>query len=1019
VLWRRYQEQFNLVEFEYKWTVDDGQSADTEIGEKSKLRDAICLRGADIIEVAKGNSDLERYWSIMILIREQEIVEQLQHNNYKLLGQISIDDNMYKKLVENAVWKIEHIYMQMRPRPDLVLSLALVQVAARCYKEGTFWRIFNEELGIDISTAKQNYLGQIFIKTVRTYNLFELNREENNTQMFVENIKAHAFVTNYYMSGFYDFAYAYYENNLFRQIPDEIIDDLEDLSVFMSGTLKSNKDAITDGNELKKAVKSYKLLKSTRAVFTQCSPSVVQKIFYPILVMIDSYFYEGEIPSLAKNRFEQGFIDWYKENETSKEINSSTRAAERRLTSHSPFIQVDIEHETFYLIVPAQKFRAEDCDGRASVLVIINEYIEEKQLELYKSFGIYISEPVKMPIVDIFDRIDIEVKVKALTSKNFHINKSQYRVFNDQWKHINKFSSGHNYMLTKKGTTVSWKEEDLIDSSEEYRLWNYYSANIGEESVCYVDKHPLSIIGEFSIAPIFDNIIEKFIIYKNGKEIIATRKHPAVSFVVDNQEIGGTALMINSHTYMLSYIAEKTCYPWLENKNKIAVTIFLEDLLCHAKGYFKIDLNVPGKSNQTLCEYVAMGRFNCRFSKLRYMYDLEAELTVTHDNVELSGISEEWKVLNIENSVSITYSIPIRPSLSKVRLDFIMDSVFTLEMPMNVFAYGFSLADMRIKKEDYIWYTDIKEILYIKLPSATWLGVYWGRDNDNMAIGVELSPGLFRIDISDFVRKIQSEYKKRWQYLNISYIDNKKRNVPLPAILRNIFLEPYFELEYSDGKAFIDIDIKGNAIPYLTVKNFKTEEVVINHREVVNGRNELPELSMEGYYDLYPTMEEADDFGFDVTETALRIKHGVGCIDMDNLANCKLIIYSIVFKEEALSPDYEHCIYLTEKENKNTYLGFMNCMKRQNGKYDKNTLKKLGKIRLILYQLNEEIRASMQLYSYKERAWMDPFYDTDRNILLSPDNPLLDKVQDPYRFLLLDSAFVEYAFDRNRLRRTR
>jgi len=951
----------------------------------------------------------------MTQIREQEIAEQLITNNYKLLGQITIDDDMYKKLIEAAIWKINHVYMQIIPNPDLVLSLALVQVAARHYKEGKFWKVFNEELGIEVSAVKQNYLGQIFIKTVRTYNLFELRREENNAQMFVENIKAHAFVTNYYMSGFYDFAYAYYENNLFRQIPDEIIDDLEDLSVFMSGTMTNNKDAITDGDESKKAAKSYKLLKSTRAVFTQCAPSTVQKIFYPILVMIDCYFYESEIPSHAKTRFEQGFIDWCKENEKSKETVKGTRTIERKLASHRPFIQVDIEHETSYLIVPAQKFRAEDCDGKASVLVTINGYTKEKLLELYRSFGIYISELVRIPIHDIFARMYIEIK--SLTSKNFHINECQYRVFNDQWEYINKFSIGHNYLLTKNGTTVSWKEEeDVIDSFEDYNLWNYYSANIGEESVCYIDERPLSIIGEFSIEPVFDYVIEKFTIYKNGKKMIATRRHPAVSFVIDNQKIGGTALMINSRNYMLSDIAEKTCYAWPEDKNKTAVTISLDELLCHAEGYFKIELNVPAESNQTLCEYVALGRFNCRFNKLRYMYDAEAELTVTHNDVELFEIPEEWNVVDIEDSVSTTYSIPITPSLSEVRLDFILETTFTLVMPVRVFMYGFSQADMRITKEDYIWYTDIKETLYIKLPSAIWLGVFWGREDENMALGEEISPGLFRVDISEFVRRIQSEYKKRWQYLNVSYIDNEKRKVPLPAILRNIIIDPYFELEYSDGKAYIDIDIKGDAIPYLTVKNYNTEKVVVNHKEVVNGRNELSELSIEGYYDLYPTMEEADDFGFDVAETTLKIKRGIGCIDMNNLVNCRLIICSIIFEEEALSPDYEYLIYLTEKENENVYLGFMNCQK---GRYDKDILKKFGRIRITLYQLEEEIRASMQLYSYQEGDWMDPFYDTDRNILLSPDNTLLDKVQDLNRFLLLDSEFTEYVFDRNTLRRTR
>ena len=88
------------------------------------------------------------------------------------------------------------------PKEDLVLSLFLVQVAIRQYKEGKFWKVFNEQLELEISAAKQNYLGQIFIRTIQKYNLYELSKEEANIQMYVENIKAHAFVANYYMKGF-------------------------------------------------------------------------------------------------------------------------------------------------------------------------------------------------------------------------------------------------------------------------------------------------------------------------------------------------------------------------------------------------------------------------------------------------------------------------------------------------------------------------------------------------------------------------------------------------------------------------------------------------------------------------------------------------------------------------------------------------------------------------------------------------------------------------------------------------
>ena len=97
----------------------------------------------------------------------------------------------------------------------------------------------------------------------------------------------------------------------------------------------------------------------------------------------------------------------------------------------------------------------------------------------------------------------------------------------------------------------------------------------------------------------------------------------------------------------------------------------------------------------------------------------------------------------------------------------------------------------------------------------------------------------------------------------------------------------------------------------------------------------------------------------------------------------------------------------------------MNSMKREGKKLNKDTLKKFGRIRIELYQMDEEIKTTMQLFSYYEETWMDPYYDVERNMIISCDNTLLDTVQDMSRFILLDSEITEFIFDRKRLRRTR
>lgn len=98
----------------------------------------------------------------MKFINVSEIESTIRNNGFILLGQIQVSDDMYQELLENANWKINHLYVQILPRTDIILSLAMVQVAIRHFKNGKYWKVFNEQIGTDISVAKQNYIGQIF-----------------------------------------------------------------------------------------------------------------------------------------------------------------------------------------------------------------------------------------------------------------------------------------------------------------------------------------------------------------------------------------------------------------------------------------------------------------------------------------------------------------------------------------------------------------------------------------------------------------------------------------------------------------------------------------------------------------------------------------------------------------------------------------------------------------------------------------------------------------------------------------
>ena len=326
----------------------------------------------------------------IIMDYRAKLLNEITENDIQLLGQIRVTDEEYKALIAYGRDAVEYATNLSNPKHDLLLSMLMVQVAIFYYQEGNYWKYFEKEVGISVSAPKQTYLGKVFVKTIEFYKLLRLEKQYSQEQ-YVENIKAHAFVTNSYMGGFFEFASAFHENNLLRNLPsspEDMIDIVEGLSDYMKDTMSSNGDSVKSGST--KASKSYKLLKATRRVFAQCDPATISNIFYPVLKTIDDDLFDQKLPIENLNRFDSAYIDWKHDRE-----NHITNQAQRdeKLTrgtySKKPYLKIEPNTELTILVVPAQTFRKSDVDiEEAALAVTINDHTEVRNLELRDSFGI-------------------------------------------------------------------------------------------------------------------------------------------------------------------------------------------------------------------------------------------------------------------------------------------------------------------------------------------------------------------------------------------------------------------------------------------------------------------------------------------------------------------------------------------------------------------------------------------------------------------------------------------------------
>ena len=912
----------------------------------------------------------------------QHIAKLIESNKYKLLGQIVVSDSEYSELIDFVSVKLENLHISTIPSADLMLSLALVQVAIRRYKDGRFWPCFEEEVGYKIPSNKTTYIGSIFDKTVKTYNLF-LPPNDDGPNRYVEHIKAHAFITNYYMQGFYDFSYAYYENNLFRQLNTESIEeDFEDLSSFMATTLTNKNDNIVETGS-NKAAKSYKLLKSTRTTFAMCDSKIIRNLFLPILKLVDNYFYDNVVPQVGKNRYEEAFIEWCRIQDSKSNQKSEKLNRIRKEFSHKPYINVNVDKELSYIVIPPQKFRDEDCNGYANAIIEINGFEENIELEVYKSFGIYITEEKQIPIPSIFDSVDITIK--TLSEKKFHIPASNYRIFNRLWKNKIRFEVGANYILVQKNIPTRWENErDEIDSDDGFKNWNYYSAQINEESIFYVGNKPISIIGEFSPEPIFERKIEHFNVFdKNGKEIIVSREHPAVSFVVEKGKLNGSVLTVNSTKYPIENIKEKICYDWPEDKKKFAVSLPLNAILPKEDNKYDVVLDVPGEGDKNLCSYLLLRKFDCRFNKPRYTYDKTATLKITKGDCLFDVADELWEIES-ESEKSISYTIPLESSPESANLTLYLYDEYSVTMPIRIFKYGFSINSMKSQNVEYIWYSDLQEILYVTMPGAKRVSAYYGKLDMIKMQGTKVSEGIFRIDISEFIRHIKDS-DKIYHYINLEYEDNAIRKLSLPVIYRTPLIKPYFKLLVENGIPFVDLTIKGDAKVFLKVEDYNGN-ILIDKKEMRNGKTLFPELSIDTFYKFSPYIEEGDKFGFSVKHTPLKEIENITPIDMENLEGCDIIVDNIAVNEKIVFPNYEYHIKLDKKQNDNSYLGFMYAyVIERDGKKssfkkgdDNKKIREIIGMTSISYVFNDEtMDFTASVFSNKTNQWIKPVYDNN------------------------------------------
>ena len=372
--------------------------------------------------------------------------------------------------------------------------------------------------------------------------------------------------------------------------------------------------------------------------------------------------------------------------------------------------------------------------------------------------------------------------------------------------------------------------------------------------------------------------------------------------------------------------------------------------------------------------------------------------------------------------------ISLVESPKKAELILYLYGEYRITMPIKIFQYGFSATAMKSQRDEYIWYSDLQEILYIKLPGAKTVSAFYGRNDSVQFEGTLVDSDTFRIDISEFVRTIKEDTRTNYHYITLAYEDNAKRKLKLPVIYRRTIINPYFKVFVENDIPYIDVEIKGKSNIFLEIQN-SNSDVIVSKQAITNGKNLLPELSKDEFYNFKPFTEENSNFAFNTTKEYLKPLFDVGCIDLNNLEKCELIIKKLSAQESSLPFDYEYHINLIEKTDDESYIGWLIGYKiesiARNGKVyyakdyeDKRIKKKLGKVRAFVTRIEDALFVSLQVFSYDDEDWYSLYYDKNTKSLVHIDDPVLSS-KEIDRFIELDeySANTTFEIDVNRIKK--
>lgn len=930
----------------------------------------------------------------------ENIENLIKENNISLLGEFQSHEYLSKeeqcKLVQYAKHMIPKIN---KVTPDLQLSIALVIVAKQIYDQGNFWGKLSEALHMNIPPNKTTIIGQIFLKTIQEYNLFEIEKHKKHNE-YVQNILAHCFVPANYIENFYEFLFSFYDRNLNRCIPENIDEDIQDLKNYMKKMQNTQDEDLRFDVSQNHAAVSYKLIKSTRAVIAK-GDSIINKILLEYLTLIDNYFYSNSTEKMPKrlrtwceNKFEKL---------TSRRLSNYRNIP--RFRNSTPFIGYSITNNKVYIVIPERKFSE---DTREAIIEVKkdNEDYCSRELELCQAYGCIKSDDVEFIEIDNNDLFS-EFKVFCNGKLIKTIEKTSFRIFQNiknsngniciDYYEINEFHEGEICILTQPEKTIELNNTTLLYKNINNCTFNTYVFNMKQDTTVLIDGIPFDnncLDNNNEIFKPFFNSPNNFRMKKeDGNDIICTYSHPKLYFKNPDELLEKNPFILCSNNKPISL---KENFKIKKSSSDIEYAVIdLTNYINNKIGEYIIQLDISGQHRVNLCQYLLIDDLDLKTDKALYLFDSKAIITQNTNHYIEAENARIIDNITVDNPTIINYEYQIEDDFI-VKFDIeLSNKNYKIEIPLQVFQYSLDNKKWFYLKKDYIYNHELRNYFYVKIPGISEATLYMSNDS-YFPIHSKNRGDYLEFDINQISEKVnETDCFKDDLNIEFEYYDKKSYKKIISTIINQIYIKSFkFATDESNQCVYIDTEFFTEKYQLgVNFRNVETNEIFNLYLQ--NGKNYIQELDSQGIYDITKYIEKKNLFG-----TTSEDKKIIETLEKQTAtevlflpSNCQIIIEDLHYENKRYSLNYNYQI-AKGRAFPNYYWG---------------VLYPLQKPVIFDFVNNDNNKIYFKLSNQLEFC-----YDTETNRLIPSDMPSLGKNYSRYLFLDYDNTYFSVKIKENR-----